>query len=424
MKIRFKNARIYSLEKGQEIFWGEVHTENELISYVGPTIETKENFDKVIECEGNILMPGFKNAHTHSAMTFLRSYADDLPLKDWLYQAVFPFEEKLTPSDVYWLSMVAFAEYLTSGITAAFDMYYFPMAVAKAALDFGFRVVHLGTVSDRAESFAEIRQTYFDINNLSPLVSYEVGCHAEYTTGLDLLKKLSSLVNELKIPFYTHISETENEVKECIARYGKTPAQLFDSLGLWNYGGGGFHGVYLTDEDMEIFKKRDLHLVINAGSNTKLGSGIAPVDKFMAKGLNLAIGTDGPASNNCLDMFKEMLLIFSMVKAERKDPTLVDAVSLLNYATVGGSKAMRLVNNDTLKAGNKADLIMFDLSRPNMQPLNNLVKNIVYSGSKENIKLTMINGKILYQDGQFHLPIPLEKIYQKAQEITDRITRK
>lgn len=420
MRILFENARILPMND-QPMITGDLVVDGNRIVYIGNSGSKLGPFDRVVLCNGNVLMPGFKNAHNHSAMTFLRSYADDLALREWLYNWVFPIEAKLQPSDVYHFSKLAFAEYLTSGITANFDMYYFPKEIARAANDFGMRTIILGTPTSFKESISDLRENYLSINGKSDLVSFRLGFHAEYTATNEMLTSLSQLANELKAPVFTHISETQNEVNGCIERHGATPAVYFEKLGLFNYGGGGFHGVFLTDEDIAIFKRRHLHLVTCPSSNTKLASGIAPVQKFLNQGINMAIGTDGPASNNCLDFFREMFLVTGLSKLKTMDPTSLDGYAILKMATVGGAKALGLDEADTLEVGKLADIIMIDLHRPNMQPINNIEKNIVYSGSKENVKLTMINGRILYEDGQFFVDEPIETIYQRAQEATDRI---
>lgn len=420
MRILFEDARILTMSD-KPIFRGDLVVDGNRIVYIGNNGSRQGPFDRVILCRGNVLMPGFKNAHNHSAMTFLRSYADDLALRDWLYNWVFPIEAKLQPSDVYHLSKLAFAEYLTSGITANFDMYYFPKEIARAAIDFGMRTIILGTPTSFKESISSLRDNYEAINGKSDLVSFRLGFHAEYTSTHEMLVSLSGLANELKAPVFTHISETQNEVDGCVERHGYTPAVYFEKLGLFNYGGGGFHGVYLTEQDMEIFKRRNLHLVTCPSSNTKLASGIAPIQKFLDYGINLSLGTDGPASNNSLDFFREMFLVTGLSKLKTMDPTSLDGYQVLKMATVGGARALGLDDADTLEVGKLADIIMIDLYRPNMQPINNIEKNIVYSGSKENVKMTMINGRILYEDGKFFIGEPIEDIYKRAQEVTDRI---
>ncbi|MDE6124859.1 MAG: amidohydrolase [Eubacterium sp.] len=416
--IRFYNGKVLSLKNGIEITDDEVWVDGSKIVFVGKNFDGKA--DREINLNGNLLMPSFKNAHTHSAMTFARSLADDLPLQPWLYDMIFPMEAKLTGEDIYHLSKLAFLEYLTSGITACFDMYYFPEDMAKASVDFGFRTVMTCGLNNFKESIENLDEYYNKFNSYDELISYKLGFHAEYTTSKERMADIAGLAEKYKAPVFTHSSETENEVKECIQRYGKTPTALFDELGLFNYGGGAYHSVWVDDNDLEIYKKHGVYAVINPGSNSKLASGIAPVSKMIDNGIHLAIGTDGPSSNNALDMFREMYLLAATQKLNDRNAASTDANKILEMATVGGAKCMGLDDCDTIDVSKTADLIVIDLNRPNMQPINNITKNIVYSGSKENVKLTMINGSILYENGEF-VGIDTEKIYRNAQKITDRI---
>ena len=253
-------------------------------------------------------MPGFKNAHTHSAMTFLRSYADDMKLQEWLFDKVFPAEAKLTSDDVYHLTKLAILEYLTSGITAAFDMYKLKQDSAKAAEELGFRMVFCGDINDFGGTLEEMEQDYFRYQcEETPLLSYQFGFHAEYTTSRNLMEGIAQLAGKYKKPVYVHCSETKREVEECREKTGMTPIAYMDSLGLFENGGGLFHGVHLDEADFDIMKKKKICVVTNPASNLKLASGIAPVKTYLEKGIPVAIGTDGPASNNCLDMFKDCL---------------------------------------------------------------------------------------------------------------------
>lgn len=416
--IRFYNGRLLSFKNGFEITDDEVWTDGSEIAFVGKNHDKKA--DREIDLNGNLLMPAFKNAHTHSAMTFARSLADDLPLQPWLYDMIFPMEAKLNESDIYTLSRLAFLEYLSSGISACFDMYYYPEAMAKASVDAGFRTVMCGAVNNFKESVSLLDEYYQKYNSYNELISYRLGFHAEYTTSKELMNGIALLAEKHEAPVFTHSSETKSEVEECLERYGKTPTELFEELGLFNYGGGGFHSVWMSENDLEIYKKHGIWAVINAGSNSKLASGIAPLEKMQKAGINTAIGTDGPSSNNALDMFREMYLAAVTQKLKTSDAAACDAAELLKSATVGGAHCMGLYNCDIIDTGKKADLTVIDLHRPNMQPINNIIKNIVYSGSKENVKLTMINGKILYENGEF-IGTDIEKIYYEAQKITDRL---
>ncbi|MEA5061137.1 MAG: amidohydrolase [Erysipelotrichaceae bacterium] len=424
MKILLQNARILTMKDNEPIFTGSLVVEGNKISHIGHKVP-KGSFDQIIECNGNVIMPGFKNAHAHSAMTFTRSIADDLELHDWLFDCIFPMEAKLEAKDQYILSKLAILEYLSSGITACFDMYYNPEEMAQASIDTGFRTVLLGTVTKYRESVQEMKKAYKKINGKNPLVTYQLGFHAEYTATEEILKELAKAAHELKCPIYTHNSETPVEVDGCKERHnGLTPTEYMEKLGLFDFGGGGFHCVAFSDHDIEIFKKHNLSVVTCPGSNSKLASGIAPVEKYLKSGLNIAIGTDGPGSNNALDFFWEMRLVAVLQKLLNKDPKSMDAYQVLKAATVGGAKAMNLLDADVLAVGKLADIIMIDMNRPNMQPVNNIEKNIVYSGSKDDIKMTMVDGKILYMDGKFNINEPIEEIYQEAQKVTDRLKAK
>lgn len=413
--IKFTNGLV--LNKDFEIESTDVYVDGGKIVKIG---ESTIKADKIYDLNGNLLMPSFKNAHTHSAMTFGRSFADDLPLSSWLNDKIFPLEAKLNGDDIYKLSKLAFLEYLTSGITACFDMYYFPENMAKASVDFGFRTVMCGAVNNFKESVEKLEEYYNKYNNYDELVSYKLGFHAEYTTSKEIMQGISQLAEKYSAPVFIHSSETKSEVEGCIERYGKSPTALFDELGLFNYGGGAYHSVWVDDSDLEIYKKRGVWAVINAGSNCKLASGIAPVSKMMDIGINLAIGTDGPASNNALDMFREMYLIAATQKINDCDAASTDANAILKAATIGSAHCMGLDECDVIDEGKTADLIVIDMHRPNMQPINNITKNIVYSGSKENVKMTMINGKILYENGEF-INTDIEKIYSEAQAVIDRV---
>lgn len=421
MKTRLYNARILTMNEGEEIFEGEIHIEDSRITYVGND-KGEGTFDKEIDCHRNLLMPGFKNAHTHSGMTVLRSLADDKPLYEWLTQDIFPVEARMTADDIYHMSQLAVLEYLTSGITACMDMYLDNVAMAKAMDDIGFRCCQVGGVNDYSDDVTKIERMLHTLNKGGDsLQSYILGFHAEYTTNLEHLKTIADIAQRNKAPMYVHACETKSEVEGCVERYGKTPVQFLASIGMFDYGGGIYHGVHMSSEDLDTMKEKGLYVVTNPGSNVKLASGIAPITEYVKRGIPVAIGTDGPASNNCLDFFREMFLVAGLAKIHDDDAAALDAREVLRMATVNGAKAMHLADCETLSVGQKADIIMIDLLQPNMQPINNIEKNIVYSGSKQNVKMTMIDGKILYMDGRFSCGIEPEALYQKVTEIKERI---
>lgn len=420
MNTRLYNARILSMVNECEITDGEIWIKDDKISYVGRSLSDEEiakkgiSFDVSRDCNGNVLMPGFKDAHTHSAMTGMRSYADDMPLWDWLSTKIFPLEAKLTAEDMYEFARLAMLEYLSGGITAVFDMYMHPEETARACEEMGIRYVGCCDINKFGPDISEVTKRYETLNRNNGFCSYVVGFHAEYTCTKELLQEISNIAADLGSPVFTHNSETRKEVDECIKRHGMTPTQLFESLDMFRNGGGGYHCVYLDDEDIEIFKKHDLTVVTNPGSNTKLASGIAPISKFLDNGIRVAIGTDGPSSNNSLDMFREMFLVTGLAKLHDMNAAAVVPREVLKMATVNGARCMGLNDCDVLAEGKKADIIMIDMHQPNMQPINNIADNIVYSGSRANVKMTICNGKIMYEDGKFNISEDPEKIYDKA----------
>ena len=417
MRTLLKNAKILKMTDDRIIEGHIVITDNR-ISYIGKDIESDNKYDKVIDCEGNLLMPGFKDAHTHSAMTFLRSKADDSSLHDWLFKEIFPCEDNLRKGHVRELGKVAILEYLTSGITGVLDQYFYPEEFEETCVKFGFRCVNL----------AMYDKTFRDVNTCLKLCSanekkdylvrYVIGMHSEYTGTEEMFENTKVLLEKTKLPFYTHLSETYSEVKDCLNRRGVTPMEYFDSLHFFDRGGAIFHGVYLSDKDIEIIKKRNVVVVSNPSSNMKLASGVAEISKLLAKGVTVALGTDGPASNNALDMFREMYLVTGLQKLITKNPVSIPAFEVLKMATVNGAKAMGLEDGDVLEVGKLADIIMIDLNRPSMQPINNIINNLVYAGEKDVIKMTMVNGKVLYYENKFFVGEEPKEIYRKVQEMT------
>ncbi|MDE5991390.1 MAG: amidohydrolase [Clostridia bacterium] len=425
MMIRIYNAKI--LTPNGIIDGGELWTEDgkiKLVSQVSPLILLP--WDREINANGNLLIPSFKNAHAHSPMVFLRSYADDTALDEWLFKQVFPREAKLTPDDCYWLTKLAILEYLSSGISVASDMYFHLGSIADACVDCGFRNVILEGITDgnKPELYKKLQWGVDNLDGKGGLIEYRLGLHAEYTNSEECIKMLAGFAKENKMPVYTHLCETPKEVNECLQRHGKTPGEYLSDLGLFDHGGVAYHFVHPSEKDIKLLKERGVSVVTCPASNLKLASGIAPIKRLADEGFNVAIGTDGAASNNALDMFREMYLATGLQKGALGDPTAVSGESVLDMATVNGAKAMGLNGLAGLEIGQDADIVMLDLRQPNMQPLNNIVKNIVYAGSKSNVLMTIVAGKILYEKGEYNVGEDADKIYLECQRIADRILEK
>lgn len=420
--IRFYNAKLLTMEPDAPIIEGAVWTDGSKITLVGAEPEQLLKFEREIDVKGNLLMPSFKNAHTHSAMTFLRSFAEDVPLQTWLFEKVFPYEDRLTEEDVYAFDRLAILEYLASGTTAFFDMYFYPDATANAAIESGLRCVFCGSISGSAKDVQRLDDQYRRFRNIHPLIQYRLGFHAEYTSDESLHRELARLAQAEQEPVYTHISETKKEHEECIERHGASPAQYLESIGLWQYGGGGFHAVWFDEKDRAVFKRNGLWAVSCPASNSKLASGIAPLKEFLAEGVNHALGTDGAASNNALDMFREMYLGCVLQKLRNMDAAAIPAASMLYAATVGSAQAMGLSDCDTLTVGKQADLIMIDLQAANLQPTHHIPESLVLSGSRSNVLLTMCAGKILYENGQYFIGISPAEILRDCESRIARLT--
>ena len=419
--IKFKNANI--LDKSFEILEAyDLIVEGNRIKTIRPTLATDDaNYDRVIDCNGNYLIPGIKNSHTHNAMVFLRSLADDLPLLTWLEKCCFPNEAKLTYEDIYYFTILGIMENLSSGVVGSMDMYLDQYAMADASLKTGFRVRICDTLQKFNKKIAP-EEYYINLNNYKNdngnLVKYTLGMHAEYTNTKETIELVSSLTHKYKDTFFTHNSESKKEVEECKERWGGlTPTQVFEEFGLFDYGGGCYHCVHLDDKDIDVFKKHDLIAVTCPGSNVKLASGIPPIKKFLDRGLRVAIGTDGPASNNAIDMFREMYLTTTLQKVTCKDPSILNAKEILKMVMVNGAICLGHPDGDLLEEGKLADIVMIDVNKPNMQPLNTFINNLVYSCGKPNVKMTMVDGKVLYEDGRFFINEDENYIYKKCNEL-------
>lgn len=428
MNIRLYNAVILDLDGSASLKKGEVVISDGIISnviyYDNDELSHQNSgiiFDRSIDCEGNLLMRGFNNAHTHSAMTFLRSLADDKPTPNWLKEDIFPNEAKLTDEDIADFQSLAIMEYVSGGTVSAMDMYLRPYVTAEVFSRAGIRCAIVSGLNDFTFSIKEMEKAYKVLNYYDPLISFKAGIHAEYTCSRELLEELSGVIKSLDCPFYCHLSETKSEVEECVGRYGMTPLMYLDSLGLFDKGGGIYHGVWLTDEEIDLMADKNICAVINSGSNCKLASGIAPLKKLYDKKVPLAMGTDGPASNNSLNMFKEMYLTSVLCKLREEDAACLDASMILDMAVKGSAKCMGLEDSGLVKEGNPADLVLLDLNKPNMQPVNNIVKNIVYSGSSSNVIMTVVAGRVLFYKGEYDLGFDPEEIIYRCGIRTRRI---
>lgn len=391
------------------------------------------NADRKISGRHRLAMPGLVNAHTHCSMTILRNAADDLPLHKWLFERIFPMEDKLTDDDVYWGFMLGAAEMLKSGTTAMADMYLHMDAAAKAAVETGMRInlsrspleFHSENGLTAIDQFDEMR-SYFNTwnNEAEGRIKVYLEVHSTYLFDIESLRLASDLAKELKTGIHIHLLETAKERKDSFEKYGKSPVEICVDTGIFDVPVIGAHLVHISGEDIAILRKYGVNAVHNPTSNLKLGSGISPVPSMLDASVNVALGTDGAASNNNLNMFEEMHLAALLHKGAGQNPELVTARQAIRMATVNGANAIGFGSETgVLKAGMKADLILLDTDKPHMTPLNDPYSAVAYSAQGSDVDTVIVDGNILVENRALK-SIDEEKVKYKAASISKRLTKK
>lgn len=407
-----------------------VAVDKDRISYIGDTMPDEYN-GRVYDGSGKLLMSGFYNAHAHSPMALMRGYGENLNLQDWLNKRIFPFEDKLDGEAVYNGTMLCMAESFRYGIVSTSDMYYFCEDMARAVLECGAKanisrsiVNFAGIDPGKLPSMKEAEELYGRFHNTGAgRLKIDMSLHAEYTSDFATACALADFARSLDTVNHIHVSETAGEHRECIERHGLTPAAYLAKAGLFDRPAIVAHCVYSTDEDLDIFKTKGVTVTTNPVSNMKLASGICNVDKIIKRGINLAIGTDSVASNNSLNFIEEMKIMAIGCKATTLNPEAVTPEDAVRAATLGGAKAQGRKDCGALKVGNKADLIVLDVSVPNMYPVHNMVNNLVYSASGSDVLLTMIDGQVVYDNGEYPT-IDIEKVISNANKSTKEILKR
>ncbi len=439
MDILFKGGSVLVRDKdGYNVLDGAcLGVRGDRIDYIGFD-EPTEPYKETRSMRGMLLMPGLVNAHGHSAMTLVRGAGSGLPLDRWLNEAIFPVEAKMTPEDIIAGDTWAIMEMLSSGTTLVADMYDFPFAGALAYARAGIKAnlcrvglcfdpylepgewgrtaecinfinVMNGKAAINPEAIKELKlagegatlpQVIRDAVE-SGLIKADFCLHSEYLTTRKFVKAISEANSVMHAGMHVHVSETEKEHKECKQRHGKTPTAYLADMGILDNPSYLAHCVWATDEDFAIMAKKCATIVHNPSSNLKLGSGIARIADAVAAGVNVALGTDGVASNNNLNMFEEMHIAALLQKGAGHDPTLLTDAQVLDMATVNGAKALGRPDTGVLKEGYKADIIAVDMTGPHMVPALDPVALLVWSAQASDVKMTMVDGCILYDNGKY-----------------------
>lgn len=430
MKKLYKNCIIVSSDENDVpvVIRGSVLcTDGAYISYIGPE-DKAPACDETKDMKGSVLMPGLVNAHGHGPMNLLRGAGGGLPLQSWLNDVIYPLEDKMTPDDIYAGELWAAAEMIAGGTTLVAEMYDFPRDAGRALIESGMKanICRAGlSFSDTEEippnRFNECVDLVENWRDPRGRVTADFCIHSEYLTREKFVRDIAAACRQYGAGVHVHISETKTEHEECRARHGGlTPVQYFNETGLLENRVYGAHCVWVTPEDIEILSGKNFTAVFNPSSNCKLASGFAPVNEMAAAGINIALGTDGCASNNNLNMFEEMHLASLLRKNLGGDPTLCGAAEALKSATVSGARALGRNDTGMLKTGMRADFAAVSLDAPHMYPADDILDLLVYSAQASDVVMTVADGEILYENGEF-LTIDIDRARKLMSESIKKI---
>lgn len=431
MSYYLQNARVVNPIDHKTMEEAVVMVENDTITYVGDPQMAPNIPDgaEVIDLGGRIVIPGLVNAHTHSPMTLFRGTSDDMPLHRWLNERIWPLEEHLDDEAVYWGSMLAIAEMIAGGVCAFNDMYFLTEQTARAVEQMHIRAtlpLAMTCQSDDPDAIADKLApaiAFFQRfhNKAQKRLRVTLAPHAEYTCSPAFLRECGIQAKRLGAAIHIHISETLDEHEACKKRHGKTPIELLEALGVLDVPVMAAHCVFVEEEDIRIMADHNVTVAHCPGSNLKLGSGIAPLHKFIDAGVHVALGTDGAASNNNLNMFEEMQLAALLQKGVQRNAELVNAEQALAMATLNGALALQ-TGGGKVEAGSKADLCVLDINKPHMMPLSNALHNIVYSAQASDVWMNMVDGEVLYHAGHYSR-LDLPRVMEQASLAGSRIVQ-
>ncbi len=430
MKTLFKNADILLYENGiyNVLKNAYLAVDENKISYIGKD-EPCGEFDLTKDMSGKLLMSGFYNCHNHCPMVLLRGVGSDLPLNEWLFNKVFPIEDKLTADEIYAGTNLALLEMLAGGTVSFSDMYFEPQVTARAVADSGMKanltrpVQSFDPNEEPKDSFriAQSLELYNEWNKAeNDRILIDFSIHAEYTCTEKIARTYIEECNKRNGNLHIHLSETVKEHNECKEKYGKTPTEWFNALGAFDSRAFAAHCVTLEDSDMDIILEKSVNIVHNPTSNMKLGSGFARIPKMLDMGINVALGTDGAASNNNLDMLEEIHLASVIHNGYMQDATVMNVDTVIKMATKNGAFLQGRNDCGELKVGNKADIIAISLDKPHLRPIIDEKALITYSAQSSDVYMTMVDGKVLYENGEYKT-LDKEKIYYDVEKAMKKL---
>ena len=429
--ILIKDVTIVTMDASDRIIEdGAIVINSGLIEYVGTKEELPDGVhQRVLSCPNHVVIPGLINAHTHSPMSLMRGYADDMPLQEWLFTKIFPIEDKMSAEDMYIGSMLSCIEMIKSGTTAFADMYFNMDKVAQAVSQIGIRASLASGLSSSNEDIGKAITNVEDFCNkyngaASGRITTMIGPHAPYTCKPELLKDLAKLAKSMGVGIHIHLSENQKEVDDIRKEYGLSPVEYVNSTGIFSNHTIAAHCVVLSKDDISILKDNDVKAAHNPVSNMKLASGISPVVDLIKAGVVVGLGTDSPTSNNNLDMLQEVRTASLLQKVLRLDALALPAMEALKLATIEGAKCLGLEDSiGSLEVGKKADMAFIDFSAVHLMPLTDVVSNIVYSSSGADVDTVIIDGKIIMEDRMIK-SVDESEVVQRFNDSAKRLLRK
>lgn len=425
--ILLRDGYIITMDAQRRVFeLGSVAIEGDRISAVGK--EVRERADVVIDASGKAVLPGIINAHTHLSMTLLRGVADDMPLMEWLENKIWPIERNLRGQDCCAGALLGCLEMIKSGTTCFADQYFFMKDVANAVEEAGIRgVLSYGIIErdDPERRKSELQAGEKLVKECHGTANGRIltmfGPHASYTCSPECLMQVKELAKKYKVGIHTHISESRDEVERVTKKYGRRPVEHLDAIGFLGPEVLAAHCVWLTEQEISILREHGVKPVHSPVSNMKTASGVAPVPEMLAAGIPVALGTDGAASNNALDMFNEMKFAALLNKVHKLDPTAVPAQAVLEMATINGAIALGMQDEiGSLEVGKKADVLLVDLKKPHFVPLHNVVSHLVYNAVGSDVDTVIVDGEILMRERKV-LTVDEDKVLEEAQRASDNL---
>ena len=385
----------------------------------GLTIRAEE----VMDGRGKAVLPGLVNCHTHAPMTLLRGLAEDVPLDTWLREYIWPVEARMRPEHIYWGALLACLEMSLTGTTCFCDMYFHEGEVAKAVLEAGLRAVLAPGIMDITGPklgetlLKEALKVHAEYDGAGDgRIRVFLGPHAIYTCSPELLEQVRGEADKLGTGIHIHLSETEEEVQNCLREHGKTPVEFLDELGLLGPRTLAAHCICLTDDDISLLARRGVKVAHCPVASAKIGTGVAKVPELLKAGVEVGLGTDGPASNNTLDMLETVKFTCLLHKAVRKDPTVLRASEALEMATVRAARALGLSDRiGSLRPGKEADFIILDLRRATTTPLHDPYAAVVYSARSGAVEYVFVKGQPVVEDGR-HVKLDAHEVLERAEE--------